>query len=83
MEHLAIAVDISHTQAGSFQQAQSAGIDRLQANLILKTMDAIQYPLYFIHAENNRQFLFSVRTSELQDMPFFSQCAFIEELDSA
>jgi len=34
VDHLAITVDIFHPQLGSFQQAQSASIDRMQANLI-------------------------------------------------
>jgi len=83
MDHLAVAVDVFHTQLYSFQQAQSAGIDRIQAHLIFKTMYTIQYPLHFRRAENNWQFLFPLWTDELQRMPFLFQCLFIEKLDPA
>ncbi len=82
VHHHAVTVDVSDLQVHAFVQAQTAGIDRAQADPIARATYDPQNPAHFGHAEHHGQLLFPTRTYQVERGPLFSERMLEEELDA-
>ena len=72
------------TQRGQpFLQAQTAGVDRAQADAVVGHTEAAQDALHFVHAEHDGQGVFAVGAHQLERGPLPPERVLEEELDAA
>ena len=80
---MAGAVDVGDLQMGAFLQAQAAGIDRRQTDLVAWQSDATENLAHFRQAEDDGQFLLRRWAHQAEGGPLSLQRALKEELDTA
>ena len=77
------AVDVGDLQMGAFLQAQAAGVDGGQTDLVARQSDAAENLAHFRAAEDDGQFLFRRRAHDVEDGPVSVERLLVEEPDAA
>ena len=83
VEHHPVTVNVLHVQVDAFLEAQTAGVDRAQADAVARETQATQDALDFVHAEHDGQAVFAVGAHQLERGPLPPERVMVDELDGA
>ena len=83
MDHHALAVDIGDFEMAGFVEAQAAGVDGGEKDVVGGSFDLGQKVSHFIDAEHGRQAVFVLGAQDREDMPIAGEHVDVEEANTA